>query len=213
MSNTGNGFRAVIFDLGGVILGSPLHAIARFEREFDIPPGFVNGVVANSGPQGAWSRLERGELTLESFYPAFEEDCRAAGQTLSARRMMEDVSEAAAPRPAMLAAVGRIRSEGLRTAALTNNWVSEEIGWSGMKPHFDVFVESAVVRMRKPDPRIYQLTCEKLEVEPEQAIFLDDIGGNLKPARALGMHTIKVEEPEPALEALSRALGFSLVAP
>ena len=64
-------YRGVIFDLGGVVCGSPLHAIAAFEQECGIPPGFVNHVVVSTAPAGAWSRLERGELDLGGFFPAF----------------------------------------------------------------------------------------------------------------------------------------------
>ncbi len=105
--------RAVIFDLGGVVLGSPLHAIAALEREEGLPAGFVNQVVVRSGEAGAWSRLERGELALEAFYAAFEQDCSEAGETLSARLLMERIAVSTEPRPAMLEAVRRIREQGL----------------------------------------------------------------------------------------------------
>lgn len=204
-------FRAVLFDLGGVVLGSPLHAIAAYERETGLPEGFVNGVVADAGPSGGWARLERGELAMEAFYEAFEADCSSRGQTLSARELMERIGASTEPRPAMLEAVRRIRGRGVLAAALTNNWVSEEGEGTGvLRPFFDVFLESAVLGMRKPDPRIYEHACEVLKVAPDETIFLDDIGRNLKPARALGMTTIKVDAPEPALDALSEALGFPL---
>ena len=80
-------YRAVIFDLGGVVVGSPLHAIAAYETEHDIPAGFINRVVVDTAPAGAWSRLERGELSLEEFYPAFHADCAAAGRAISARSL------------------------------------------------------------------------------------------------------------------------------
>jgi len=202
--------RAVIFDLGGVILGSPLHAIADFEREREIESGFINRVVVSTGPGGAWSRLERGELAMEDFFTEFERDCGAAGGRLSARELMERIGEVAEPRPRMLEAVRRIRARGLFAAALTNNWIGEEEGTDALKPHFDVFVESSVVRLRKPDPRIYRHCCAELDVSPELAIFLDDIGGNLKAARALGMATIKVDDHEQALDELEELLGFDL---
>jgi len=205
-------FAAVIFDLGGVVLGSPLHAIAAFEREQGIPAGFVNRVVMETAPRGAWSRLERGELALEEFFVAFERDCAAAGQVLSARAMMERMAESALPRPAMLEAVQRIRARGLKTAALTNNWRDEghEAGTRELSAHFDAVVESSVVGLRKPDPRIYQLACDELDVRPAEAIFLDDIGRNLKTARQLGMATIKVDDPDQALAELEGLLGFAL---
>ena len=204
--------RAVIFDLGGVVLGSPLHAIAAYEREIGIPDGFVNRVVMDTAPTGAWSRLERGELAMERFFHAFEADCAAAGQSIDARVMFERMAAASQPRPRMLEAIRRIRAGGLKAAALTNNWATDEDvdGTRALEPHFDVFVESSVVGLRKPDPRIYQHVCAELAVEPTEAVFLDDIGHNLKAARALGMTTIKVVEPEGALAELEAVLGLPL---
>ena len=203
-------YEAVIFDLGGVVLGSPLHAIASYERDGGITRGFINRVVVESGGQGAWSRLERGELEMEAFYSAFETDCRAAGEAISARTLMERIGAISQPRPAMLAAVRSIRDRGLKAAALTNNWSSEGDGTRFLEAHFDAFVESSVVGLRKPDPRIYTHTCEVIGVEPTRAVFLDDIGRNLKAARELGMATIKVNDPESALAELEEILGFVL---
>jgi putative hydrolase of the HAD superfamily len=205
-------FAAVIFDLGGVVLGSPLHAIAAYESEEGIPAGFINRVVVDTAPGGGWSRLERGELSLDAFYPAFERDCAEAGRMISARAMMERMAAAAEPRPAMLEAVRRIRENGLKTAALTNNWETEspDEGSGALRQLFDVFVESSVVGLRKPDPRIYEHACSEIGIAPRQAVFLDDIGGNLKTARKLGMATIKVEEPDAALLELEALLGFPL---
>jgi putative hydrolase of the HAD superfamily len=202
--------RAVIFDLGGVVIGSPLHAIADYERELGLARNAVNRVVVTSGPTGAWSRLERGELGLEEFYPRFEADCAAAGIAIDAREMMRRVAEIAVPRPAMLEAIRRLRAAGRKVAALTNNWVTDDGGSELLRPHFDVFIESAVVGLRKPDPRIYRLACSELGVTPPEAVFLDDIGSNLKAARALGMTTIKVDEPDAALAELERLVGVTL---
>ena len=201
--------RAVIFDLGGVVFGSPLHAIAAYERELGIPDGFVNRVVADTAPGGGWSRLERGELGLEAFFPIFEEECAAAGHTISAREMFTRMDAAALPRPRMIAAIARLRACDYRVGALTNNWVRDdrEADGAALREHFDVFVESAVLGMRKPDPKIYQHACGALEVSPDEAAFLDDIGTNLKSARALGMHTIKVDDPDTALAELGRVLA------
>jgi putative hydrolase of the HAD superfamily len=203
-------YRAVLFDLGGVVVGSPLHAIARYERARGIAPGAINRVVVDTGPTGAWSRLERGELTLTAFYEAFDADCAAAGHTISARDLMALVAEATAPRPQMLAAIARIRARGLSAGAITNNWIADDPGTSVLAPHFDVVVESAAVGIRKPDPRIYTMACDALHVAPAEAVFLDDIGLNLKPARAMGMATIKVDDPDVALAELESLLGFPL---
>ncbi|MDE0886982.1 MAG: HAD family phosphatase [Myxococcota bacterium] len=213
--------RAIIFDLGGVVLGSPLHAIAEYERELGIPANFVNRVVAETAPGGAWSRLERGEISMETFFTDFEADCQAAGHTLSAPAMFERMGRATLPRPIMLEAIRRIRGAGFLTAALTNNWANSPddetaAPWGGTRAlteHFDVFVESSVEGLRKPDPKIYTLTCERLGITPPEAAFLDDIGTNLKSARALGMTTIKVDDPEQALGELEAVIGLELKDP
>jgi epoxide hydrolase-like predicted phosphatase len=201
-------FRAVLFDLGGVVLGSPLQAIAAYERDAGIPAQFVNRTVVDTGPAGAWSRLERGELDMEAFFAAFEAECSGRGQRVDARAMMLRIGAATAPRPQMLAAIGEIRRRGLVTAALTNNWSGD--GTQELRRHFDAFIESCVVGLRKPDPRIYRLACEQAGVQPAETVFLDDIGRNLKSARELGMRTIKVEDPDAALGELEQALGFAL---
>ena len=126
---------------------------------------------------------------------------------------MERIGETSKPRPIMLEAIRRIREKGLHVAALTNNWAPEEDVGSLKNPLaalFHVFVESSVEGLRKPDPRIYELVCARLAVRPEEAVFLDDIGANLKPARAMGMTTLKVENPESTLKELTEILGFPL---
>ena len=212
---------AVVFDIGGVVQDSPLHAIARYERERGIDPNAINRVVVAAGEQGAWARLERGELTARTFVEPFEADCRAHGLSVDGRYLMAKIAETSVPRPVMLEAIRRIRAAGLRVAALTNNWVADtprhgpdgaETARTRLDPHFDVFVESAVVGLRKPDPRIYSLVCEKLGLPPSRVAFLDDIGRNLKPARELGMATIKVDDPEQALRELGALLGLDLIA-
>jgi len=205
-------FRAVIFDLGGVVLDSPLHAIAAYERELGIPSGFVNRVVVDTGPAGAWSRLERGELSRQAFEGIFEAECRSAGHAISAATMLERIA-LCGPRPRMLEAITKIRGSGRRVAALTNNWAHEGAGGSetdALRNLFDVFVESSKLGLRKPDPRIYEHVCNALEILPSEAVFLDDIGRNLKTARELGMTTIKVETPERALDELARHLQLAL---
>ena len=202
--------RAVLFDLGGVVVGSPLHVIAAYEAELGVQAGLVNRVVAGGGPDGAWCRLERGEVDLEAFYPLFDAECLAAGGLLSAREMMTRIGTAILPREEMLEAIRRLRERGLLVGAVTNNWKSPEEGTGALRGHFDAFVESAVTGIRKPDPRIYRMACEALEIESTEAVFLDDIGANLKAARELGMKTIKVVEPTAALAELEAIVGFPL---
>lgn len=203
---------AVLFDIGGVVTGSPLHAIARYERDHGIAPRGVNRAIAAAGDTGAWARLERGELGLDEFSPLFEADCRTAGIAVSATRLMNYIAEGRAPRPRMIEAIGRLREHRFRVGALTNNWRKTDPEPASLREHFDVFVESSVVGLRKPDPRIYDLACRELAVEPSRVAFLDDIGTNLKSARALGMATIKVDDPGAALRELGALVGLDLLA-
>jgi putative hydrolase of the HAD superfamily len=205
----------VLFDMGGVVMESPLHAIARYERARGLPPDCINRVVATTGESGAWARLERGELTVASFCAPFEADCRAHGIEVDGAAVMAAIADAGVPRPAMLEAIRRLRAHGLRVGALTNNWRREgpedDVIPHRLRDHFDVFVESRLVGLRKPDPRIYVLACERLGVEPARVAFLDDIGANLKAARALGLATIKVDDPVVALRELGNLVGVELV--
>lgn len=205
-------YKAVIFDIGGVILPSPFDAWATYENEIGLPVGFIRRVVAAGGETGAWSRLERNEISMEDFVRVFEEECEAAGGTLLAREVLSRIGTGAGgPREEMLTAIRRIKEEGLKTAAITNNFVREGGGQGSFRENlFDLVVESSILGLRKPDPRIYLHTCERLAIEPQEAVFLDDLGVNLKPARELGMTTIKVVDPDVALKELEEALGFSV---
>jgi putative hydrolase of the HAD superfamily len=203
---------AVIFDLGGVVFDSPLAAFAAFERELGLAAQSLNRAIAGAGSAGAWARLERGELSMAEFIRAFEAELAAQQVAISAEALMTKVADSARLRPAMVSAIRTIRRAGLKVAALTNNWVSDDQHHKmGMlRPEFDVFIESCRVGLRKPDPRIYELACRELGVPLQQAAFLDDIGSNLKAARALGMTTIKVEDPHAALVQLGAILGLPL---
>ncbi len=215
MATTDGTYRAVIFDLGGVVFPSPLDGFRAYERDHGLPDRFISEVVLADPVDGAWSRLERGELTLATFPAEFEAECRAAGGEVDANALMLGIGSGFAARPEMLGAIRSIREHGLRTGALTNNWVADETRGNGaaspaLDGLFDVVVESAVVGLRKPDPRIYEMVCTELDVSPPEAVFLDDLGTNLKPARFMGMATIKVGDPRFALSELETLLRFSL---
>ncbi len=207
-----------MFDLGGVVMPSPLDAFRAYEAATGLPHRFLSEVVVQTGDGGAWSRLERGELTMAEFADEFAAECSAAGGTVVVEELFAEVHAGSGPRPEMLTAIGRIREEGLKTAALTNNWRPDDSDATvGSRTPilgdvFDVIVESAIEGLRKPDPRIYELTCSRLGVEPSASVFLDDLGVNLKSARALGITTIKVGDPATALAELEAVLGFSLAA-
>ncbi|HEX6569228.1 MAG TPA: HAD-IA family hydrolase [Acidimicrobiales bacterium] len=210
--------RAVIFDFGGVILTSPFEAFARFESDNGLPAGFLRRLNATDGDTNAWARLERSEVDLAGFAELFEAEALAAGHAVDGRQVLALLGGEL--RPPMVEALRRCHDR-LKTALLTNNFVAggpagpgPEGGRAGpmgeVLDHFDVIVESSRVGLRKPDPAIYRLVCDALGVEPAEAVFLDDLGVNLKPARALGMTTIKVTDPGDAIAELESVVGFPL---
>ncbi len=207
--------RAAFFDFGGVILSSPFEAFNRFEARNGLPVDFIRTINSTDPDTNAWARFERSEVSFEEFCDLFEAECRAQGQAVAARELMPLL--AGEIRPAMVEAVRRC-GEHLITACLTNNWVSfDEFpadGRAGGRDEalalFDHVIESSKVGVRKPDPRFYELACDACGVAPAEAVFLDDLGVNLKPAAAMGITTIKVVDPMEALAELERVVGFPL---
>ncbi len=206
-------FRAVIFDLGGVVFPSPFEAFDNYDATAGLERGTVRALIRTSSETGAWAALERGELTMDQFRSALESEAQAAGFTLDGIALLGSFGNGAGARPSMLTAIARIREHGLRVGALTNNWPAPDGRSEPNAFHsltFDVVVESSIEGIRKPDPRIYDLILSRLGVAATEAVFLDDLGINLKPARALGMTTIKVVDPDAALAELEEVLGFPL---
>ncbi len=207
--------RAVIFDFGGVILTSPFDAFARYEADHGLPAGLLRQLNATDPDTNAWARLERNEVDLAGFADLFEAEAEAAGHRVDGRAVLALL--AGQLRPPMVEALRRCHDR-LKTALLTNNFVPHEPvdvatranPMAEVLTHFDVIVESSRVGLRKPDPAIYHLVCDELGVEPAEAVFLDDLGVNLKPARALGITTIKVVDPDEAIAALEAVVGFPL---
>jgi|JI9StandDraft_2_1071091.scaffolds.fasta_scaffold88512_2 putative hydrolase of the HAD superfamily len=206
-------FSAVLFDFGGVILSSPFDAFAAYERRAGLPTDTIRTINATDPDRNAWARLERNECTLDEFVDAFESEAAALGHRVDGRAVLACLEGELRPR--MVEAVRRCRDHAA-TALLTNNIVTGSPHWSSggsfadLLPLFDVVVESSVVGCRKPEPRFYELALEQLGVDASDAIFLDDLGINLKPARAMGMTTIKVGDPDVALEELESLLGVTL---
>ena len=199
--------RAVLFDVGGVIITSPFESFSRYEAAHGLPDGFIRRLNSTNPDTNAWAHLERGDVSFDEFCALFEAEARAAGGELKGRDVMELL--AGEIRPAMLEAVRRCH-ERLKTAMVTNNWRAEDEGGrlDTLLPLFDVVIESSKAGVRKPEPKFYEMACEQLEIEPPEAVFLDDLGVNLKPARAMGMTTIKVVDPDRALAELEEVVGF-----
>lgn len=205
---------AVLWDFGGVLTTSPFDAFGEYEAAHGLPPGFIRQLNATNPDTNAWAGLERGELDLQQFCVKFEAEAEAAGGSLVARDVLAALGGRI--RPEMVEALRRCRAAQLKTGLLTNNFIRDEgphddqPGYDAVLDLFDAVVESSKAGCRKPDPRFYRMACDLLEVEPTEAVFLDDLGINLKPARAMGMRTIKVTDPALALQELESVVGFRL---
>lgn len=205
--------RAVLFDFGGVILTSPFEAFARYEERKGIEPGAIRRVNATNPHDNAWARLERAELDLDQFAELFEAEALALGHELDGHEVLGCLRGEL--RPEMVEAIHRLRGR-FAIGLLTNNFVTGNPDWSSggsfaeLRDLFDVVVESSVVGCRKPEPAFYEYALDQLGIEAPEAVFLDDLGINLKPAAAMGMRTIKVVDPVEALRELGSVVGEEL---
>jgi len=202
--------RAVFWDFGGVILSSPFEAFRHYEAEHGLPTDFLRSINATDAHTNAWARLERAEIRADEFDAAFAAESAALGHRVPGADVLALL--AGEVRPEMVVALDRVKAAGLRTACLTNNVVSDTMrpDVDDVMARFDLVVESSKVGVRKPEPAFYALACDQLGVEPKECVFLDDLGVNLKPARQLGMTTIKVDDPQTALDELSAVLHLDL---
>lgn len=208
--------KAVIFDLGGVVFDSPIHFLADYEKEHGLPTNFIARVVGGYAirKDGPWQQLERGDVSFGQFCQDFDREVEALGEKMSTKHMMLEMAARSRVRPEMVEAVRRIKKAGLKAAALTNNWkTSDELDgrMDDLRAEFDVFVESYKSRLRKPDPKIYELALGELALDGKDCVFLDDIGKNLKAASAFGIKTIKVVDPHSALKELEGVIGIELL--
>ena len=210
--------KAVFWDFGGVITTSPFEAFNKFERNHHLPQNFIRTINATNSDTNAWARFERNDITLEEFDREFERETRSAGHPIWGIKVLELLGGDL--RPEMVQALRRCQ-DNFRTACLTNTMKigpgsDEQLAGKRAAESekvmelFDHVIASSDVGVRKPDPRFYEMACEIVEVVPGQVVFLDDLGINLKPARAMGMTTIKVIDPQLAIQELEAILGIWL---
>lgn len=206
--------RAVLWDFGGVILTSPFEAFNRYEREHALPLDFIRGVNACDPDTNAWARLERNDITPDEFDAAFADESELRGHRVPGADVLELLSGDV--RPNMVTALDRVIEAGFATACLTNNVVSDahqthrRPDVEAVMDRFDHVVESSKVGVRKPERSFYEIACDLVGAAPGECVFLDDLGINLKPARAMGMHTIKVASAEQAITDLEAVLDLAL---
>jgi putative hydrolase of the HAD superfamily len=209
---------AVLWDFGGVMLSSPFEAFRLYEREAGLPEDFIRSLNARNPDTNAWAKMERSEVSLKEFVGLFEAEAQAQGHRLDGWRVLKAISGDI--RPQMVEALRRCKA-ALKVACITNNMKHGEGPGMARSPDkaaavaevmalFEHVVESSKLGFRKPDPRIYRHACELIGVPPERCVYLDDLGVNLKPARALGMRTIKVDDPDKAIAELEAIVGFAL---
>ncbi len=210
--------KAIFWDFGGVLTTGPFGAFKRFEQENNLPQNFIRMINATNPDTNAWARLERSELSLEEFDQEFEIETRLAGHPVGGFQVLQLIAGDLVPD---MVDVLRRCKQHFCNACLTNNMNIGDHGgdqlagdhaaeFQKVMELFDYVVESSKVGVRKPDPRFYKMACEIVNVEPQQVVFLDDLGVNLKPARAMGMKTIKVTDHPKAIKELEGILGISL---
>ncbi|QOZ49130.1 HAD family hydrolase [Bradyrhizobium sp. CCBAU 53340] len=205
----------MIFDFGGVLTSSPFEAFARFETERGLPADIIRRTNAANHLENAWAKFERAEVDIETFDHLFAAESLALGAEVRGREVLPLLQGDL--RPDMVEALKRIKAQ-FKTGCITNNLPANAIGsMTGRSLYvaevmvlFDLVIESAKIGLRKPDPRIYQLMVETLKVDPQTCVYLDDLGVNLKPAREMGMTTIKVTSGTQAIADLEAATGLKL---
>ena len=212
-------FDAVIWDFGGVITSSPFEAFARFEIANELPKDFIRSINATNPDTNAWALFERSEIDADAFDTAFQAEAAARGHSVRGADVLALL--AGDIRPEMVAVLQRLIDEDYKIGCITNNVktgsgagmarsMDKAAAVEGVMELFSHVIESSKVGIRKPDQEIYKMACAALDVAPERAVFLDDLGVNLKPARALGMATIKVAGAEQAISELETLLGHPL---
>ena len=212
--------RAVFWDFGGVITTSPFDSFNIYEESQNLPKDLIRTINSTNPDNNAWAKLERSEIDQEEFDSLFEVESQQFGHSVPGKQVLALLKGQI--RPEMVKALREIKDK-LIQGCLTNNIQSDEdqeletdnAAISGTHQEimglFDFVFESSKENVRKPDPKFYQLACNRGKVNPNEVIFLDDLGINLKPAKALGMKTIKVVRAEDALQDLQDLLDFPII--
>jgi len=197
--------KAVIFDVGGVLLESPFVAALRWAQEWEIPLDALKTIfgdysrASSSGQSPMWHEVECGRVELATFVLQMQ---KTLGATLplshKARTLTADDFNPftdGEPVAAMIELVHEVRGRGLKTGILTNN-VREWSAWREKIPMdaFDAVIDSCQVGIRKPEPDIYLLICKKLSLTPSSCLFLDDHPANVEAAVAVGLDALLVTE-------------------
>jgi putative hydrolase of the HAD superfamily len=199
--------RGLLVDYGGVLTSDVFASFQAFCAAEGLPPDTVRTAFREDPEaRGLLAELETGTLAEAAFEPRFAALLGVAPAGLI-RRLFGGME----PDAAMIGAVRAARAAGLRTGLVSNSWTADDYDRPLLAELFDAVVISAEVGLRKPDPAIYELAAERMELPPAAIAFVDDLPGNLKPARALGMTTIvHAGDAAVTLAELEAALGIPL---
>ena len=214
-----NRFKGIIWDFGGVITESPFEAFNRFEIEMNIPLDFIRSVNAKNPTTNAWALFESSKIDLDEFDKLFHGETKSAGYAIQGKKVIPLLSGKI--RKKMVSVLSHLRKE-YKQLCLTNNiktgFVPRMPGTSasGKKAEevmvlFDEIIESSKVGLRKPDQKIYEMARDRLGFMCSEIVYLDDLGINLKPARIMGISTIKVLSAEQAISDLGAMIGEDLL--
>lgn len=201
-------YKAIIWDFGGVITSSPFEAFNQFEEANGLPKDIIRTINSENPDTNAWAKFESNSITIDVFNDLFLKEAKAKGFDIKGRDIIKLLKGSI--RKNMVSFLRELKSD-FKLGCITNNVKSssEENNDNGTKEAmslFDHVIESSIVGIRKPNPEIYMMSCDALKVSPDQCIYLDDLGINLKPARELGMTTIKVIQPEDAIQEVRNLL-------
>ena len=208
---------AIIWDFGGVFTSSPFEAFNLLEAEMGAPKDFIRGINAINPETNAWAQFESNSVSMDDFDELFAAESAAQGHRIPGKAVIARLSGTLRPR---MVEVLKICKQHFQVACITNNVKAghgpgmdtdqaKANSVAGVMEIFSLVVESSKEGIRKPNPEIYKRTCEKLAVSPTKCVFLDDLGINLKPAKALGMQTIKVLGEDQAIEELAKVTGMT----
>ena len=210
-------FSSVFWDFGGVITSSPFEAFSKFEIDNHLPKDFIRKVNSNNHKANAWAKLEQSKISLDEFDELFREESKSLGHEVSGGEVLNLLQGEV--RTEMVRALQKLKEENFKLACLTNNFNSGDKNQSALDDanqerlkimsNFDYIVESKELGIRKPDHDFYLKALEITKAKPEETIFLDDLGINLKPAKELGMTTIKVLDSNQALKELTDLTGVN----
>ena len=210
-------FSSVFWDFGGVITSSPFEAFSNFELNNNLPKDFIRKVNSTNHKSNAWAQLEQSKINLEEFDVLFKKESKSLGYEVSGGQILNLLQGEI--RPEMVNALEKLKKENFILACLTNNFNSGDKNQSALDDineertkimnNFDYIIESKELGIRKPDVEFYLKALEISGADPKKTIFLDDLGINLKPAKELGMTTIKVLDSDQALKELSNLVGIN----